>query len=61
VLNLWGEDDPARSIASPAIVAALTNADVETVVLDHCGHFWHECPEEFFERVHIFLDLSPSP
>jgi pimeloyl-ACP methyl ester carboxylesterase len=61
VLNLWGEDDPARSIASPAIVAALNNADVETVVLPRCGHFWHECPDDFFERVRAFLELPASP
>jgi len=61
VLNLWGDDDPARPIASPAIVAALPNADVETVVLPHCGHFWHECPEEFFEQVRAFLELPAAP
>ncbi|MBN2389078.1 MAG: alpha/beta hydrolase [Anaerolineae bacterium] len=56
VLNLWGEDDPVRQIASPAIVAALPNATVETDVLSHCGHFWHECPEPFFAAVSMFLD-----
>jgi proline iminopeptidase len=61
VLNLWGEDDPVRSIASPAILAALTNAAVETVLLPKCGHFWHECPEEFFSKVRVFLDLPPTP
>ncbi len=61
VLNLWGEDDPARSIASPAIVAALTNADVETVVLNHCGHFWHECPGDFFKQMRLFLELPVIP
>jgi len=61
VLNLWGEDDPARPIASPAIVAALNNADVETVVLPRCGHFWHECPDDFFERVRAFLELPIAP
>jgi pimeloyl-ACP methyl ester carboxylesterase len=61
VLNLWGGDDPVRSIASPAIVAAMPNADVETVVLNHCGHFWHECPDEFFEQVRYFLELPVIP
>ncbi len=61
VLNLWGDDDLVRSIASPAIVAAMPNAAMETVVLSHCGHFWHECPEEFFERVRLFLELPVAP
>jgi pimeloyl-ACP methyl ester carboxylesterase len=61
VLNLWGDDDPVRSIASPAIVAALPNAAVETVILSHCGHFWHECPDAFFSRVRAFLGLPPEP
>lgn len=58
VLNLWGEGDPVRSIASPAIVAALSNASLKTVVLNHCGHFWHECPDQFFAVLHTFLGLE---
>lgn len=58
VLNLWGEDDPVQPIASPAIVAALPNAHVKTVVLSQCGHFWNECPEPFFAAVRAFLDLE---
>jgi proline iminopeptidase len=61
VLNLWGDDDPARPIASPALVAALPNAALETVVLPHCGHFWHECPDEFFKQVGAFLELPATP
>lgn len=60
VLNLWGADDAARSIASPAIAAALPKADVTTVVLDACGHFWHECPDQFFAAVQPFLDDDPN-
>jgi proline iminopeptidase len=55
VLNLWGDDDPCRPIASPAIITVLPNAAVETVVLSRCGHFWHECPEQFFAAVQAFL------
>ncbi len=55
VLNLWGEDDPVRDIANPAIIAALPNAAVKTVVLSHCGHFWHECPDQFFTVVRDFF------
>lgn len=58
VLNLWGDDDPARPIASPAILAGLPNAAVETVVFSHCGHFWHECPEPFFAALRAFLGLD---
>lgn len=56
VLNLWGEDDPVRPVSSPEITAALSNADVETILLRKCGHFWHECPEQFFTTMHAFLD-----
>ncbi len=58
VLNLWGDDDPARPIASPAILAAFPNADVKTVVFSHCGHFWHECPEQFFTTLRSYLELD---
>jgi len=55
VLNLWGEDDPVRPVASPEIIAALSNAEVKTVVFSHCGHFWHECLDAFFTAVRAFL------
>jgi pimeloyl-ACP methyl ester carboxylesterase len=58
VLNLWGDDDPVRQKCSPAISAALRNAAVETVVLSHCGHFWHECPEPFFSAMRAFLGIA---
>jgi proline iminopeptidase len=60
VLNLWGEDDPARQVASPALITALSKAELETVILPHCGHFWHECPDPFFTHVRDFLDSSVS-
>jgi carboxyl-terminal processing protease len=55
VLNVWGDDDPVRQVSSPAIITALPNAAVETVVLSHCGHFWHECPGPFFTAIRAFL------
>lgn len=58
VLNLWGKDDPVRPVASPEIIAALSNADMETVVFSNCGHFWHECPDQFFTTVRAFLDIQ---
>ncbi len=60
VLNLWGDDDPVRPLASPAITAALRSAAVETVVLSDCGHFWHECPEPFFAALNAFLDRQAT-
>jgi pimeloyl-ACP methyl ester carboxylesterase len=42
-------------------MAALTSAKVEYVVLEKCGHFWHECPEEFFSQVRAFLELPAVP
>jgi pimeloyl-ACP methyl ester carboxylesterase len=57
VLNLWGVDDPVQGIANPALTAALSNATVTTVLLNHCGHFWHECPDPFFPIVRDFLKV----
>jgi proline iminopeptidase len=58
VLNLWGDSDPVRSIASEAIISAMPSADLDTIVLNHCGHFWHECPEQFFTAMRTFLGLE---
>jgi pimeloyl-ACP methyl ester carboxylesterase len=57
ILVLCGKDDPFGVPLSEAIVAALTSAKAEYVVLDKCGHFWHECPDTFFSRVRTFLGL----
>jgi len=56
VLVLCGKDDPYAPMTE-AVVAALTSANVKYVVLDKCGHFWHECPEAFFAQVRAFLEL----
>jgi len=61
VLILWGEDDPFGLPLAEATRQALTNAEVEFVVLEKCGHFWHECPDEFFSHVRAFLKLPPAP
>ena len=39
-------------------LAALRSADVEYVLLERCGHFWHECPDQFYPRVRAFLGLA---
>lgn len=61
VLILWGEDDPFGLTMGEATRDALSAAQVEFVVLEECGHFWQECPEEFFSRIRTFLELSPAP
>lgn len=61
VLMLWGEDDPFGLPMAEATKTALSAAEVEFVVLTQCGHFWQECPDEFFSRVRAFLRLPPHP
>lgn len=61
VLILWGEDDPFGLEMAQATKNALSVAEVEFVVLKQCGHFWQECPEEFFRRVQAFLKQAPAP
>lgn len=58
VLNLWGDSDPAGLVASETINQALASAALEPVVLTKCGHFWQECPDQFFAAVRAFLGLT---
>jgi len=30
------------------------------MILLFCGHFWHECPDEFYPRVRQFLSLAEA-
>ena len=57
VLVMVGKDDPYAPL-SKTVVAALMSAKVEYVAFDKCGHFWHECPEDFFSQVRGFLDMK---
>ena len=61
VLVVWGEDDPFGMAYVEATKRALSAATVEIVVLEKCGHYWHECPDEFFSHVRAFLELPPAP
>ncbi len=61
VLLLFGEDDPFGLTMAEATQDALLAADVEFVLLERCGHFWHECPDAFFSRLRAFLDLPTIP
>ena len=57
VLVLYGIDDPFGLPMAEATHDALSRADVEFFLLHDCGHFWHECPETFFQHVETFLNL----
>jgi len=61
VLILFGEDDPGGRPLAQATVDALSNADVELIIMEKCGHFWQEQPEEFYRRVAAFLNPILSP
>ena len=61
VLVLWGQDDAFGVPMAEATVSALTNAQVEFVLLKECGHFWHECSDAFFAHVRAFLEASVAP
>jgi pimeloyl-ACP methyl ester carboxylesterase len=61
VLMVWGEDDPFGLSMAEATRSALSDTDVEFVVLEGCGHFWHECPEAFFSAVRAFLGVPAQP
>jgi pimeloyl-ACP methyl ester carboxylesterase len=55
VLLMWGRDDPFNIVTAEKTRDALVNSQVDYVVIEHCGHFWHECPDKFYPRVREFL------
>jgi proline iminopeptidase len=61
VLVLWGEDDRFGMAYVEATECALPAATVEIVVLEKCGHYWQECPDEFFSQCRAFLELPQAP
>jgi proline iminopeptidase len=61
VLVLFGADDPFRSPFIQSTESTLSAAKVEFVVLYGCGHYWQECPDQFFSRVRAFLESLPKP
>jgi proline iminopeptidase len=61
VLVLWGKDDPFGPAMVEAVRSALTGAGAKFIVLENCGHFWHECPDAFFAELRDFLELPPAP
>lgn len=55
VLLMFGRDDPFGLPMAEATRNALVRAPVDFAVIDHCGHFWHECPNGFYPRIEEFL------
>lgn len=60
VLILMGQDDPFDLPMAEEVHDALLAAQVEFIVLEDCGHFWHECPEAFMTQVRRFLRTIPQ-
>ena len=56
VLILWGEEDPFGYPMAEATRDALTGSEVTYVLLELCGHFWHECEDDFLGKVADFLE-----
>jgi pimeloyl-ACP methyl ester carboxylesterase len=61
VLMLWGEDDPFGLPMAEAIKKALPRTEMEFVVLEGCGHYWHERETMFFSHVRTFLKSLSEP
>jgi len=57
VLIWWGRDDPTGLLMAYETRDTLIHAQVEFVVVEKCGHFWHERPEAFYPCVRAFLDV----
>jgi proline-specific peptidase len=60
VLMFWGEDDPFGEPMADATRNALSSAKVRFVLLEDCGHYWHECETEFYPIVRAFLGLPAA-
>jgi len=55
VLVLFGVDDPFGVEMAESVQDALKSAEIEVVLIDNCGHFWHECSDEVYARISDFL------
>lgn len=55
VLFFWGRDDPFGEGMARATLSGLESAEVETVWLEDCGHYWFECPDPFYSELSAFL------
>lgn len=61
VLILFGEDDPLGLEFPRATEAAFSRANVQTVLLPDCGHFFHECWDATRAALEPFLDDVAGP
>lgn len=59
-LILYGADDPFGLAMAEASRDALVNAEVTYVLLEQCGHFWHECPAATYGAIRPFLNLPAA-
>lgn len=55
VLVLFGVDDPFGVEMAESVQDVLKSAEIEMVLIDNCGHFWHECSDEVYARISDFL------
>ena len=53
-------DDPFGFPMMETTRDAFASTTVNTVVLNNCGHYWHECPQEAFDQIIAFLALPES-
>jgi len=60
VLILWGADDPFGFPMMETTRDVFASTTVNTVVLNNCGHYWHECPQEAFDQIIAFLALPEN-
>ena len=60
VLMLCGADDPFGFPMMEATRDMFTSTVVNTVILNNCGHYWHECPQEVFGQIIAFLALPEN-
>ncbi len=58
VLLMWGRDDPFNIATAETTRDALVNAQVDYEIINQCGHFWHECPDDFYPRMRDFLKIK---
>lgn len=53
---LWGDKDPFGSEWGRSVARSIGEAGSQFVLLEECGHYWHECPEQFYGEVERFLE-----
>lgn len=54
-LVLWGQGDPFGVEWGRSVSQSIGESGSRFALLEDCGHYWHECPEQFYEEVQGFL------